>query len=369
VNRPLVPRQVRWFRSAGRRRALALATSLAVHAVAVILLLGQRPPPEPVVDVEPIAVEFIDSSPAPVVEPRAPQAPVPPEPSPRRRSARREVAGAEPETPSTAGSPGTRAADATPEPGVTLDMRMPPTSLALDYDAIDRLTSEGVLDRPHFPLGLPPKRPRGPSFSERLAARVRDDQARNNVEVGKVHPQIYDYKRGAERLFKPDMDIVYRDPRAPNTVGRSVRQWVDGGAEAFKSAGRSLFEDAPDVLSGYTRLQEGTMSAAQPMACLICLVVRPGESPRVELASSSGNKEVDRAAVDALTRTANRRPTDPDVRQQRSCYRFSVKIIRIPPVPMVGCGFDESTLSASCYYPTKKVVRTDVTLESVDYDG
>jgi hypothetical protein len=377
VSSPVVPRHVRWFRSAGRRRTFALATSLAVHAAALLLLLGPAAPPPLPPDAEPIAVEFIESPPAPPVAPPEPPAPstgdAEPAPSHRRPSTRN--------APAPSDRSGEATAEATPEPGTTLDMRFPPASLLLDHDAVDRLTRDGVIDRPQLPPGLPGKRPRGPSFSERLAARVRDDAARDNVERGNVHPQAYDYMRGAQRLFRPDPELVYRDERAPNTIGRSAKQWAKGAFNAIRpwktveEANRQREMRDPhrqgpaDIFRTHNAWLDGTEQAARPIACLVCLVIRPGETARVELAASSGNKEVDRAAVEALERVAERRPTDQDVRNQRSCYRFTTTIHRIPPVPIVGCNFDEAALRASCYYPTKKVTKTDVKLESVDYDG
>ena len=378
MSSPVVPRQIRWFRSAGRRRTFALVTSLAVHAALVTLLLRRSPAPTlpPDRSAEAIAVEFIEAPAVP--EPATPAGPTaaagPSAPTERAAPVRRRTSRAK--APVTAGEP-----DGPPEPGATLDMRFPPASLLLDHDGVDRLTRDGVIDRPELPPGLPTKRPRGPSFGERLAARVRDDAARGNVERGDVHPLAYDYMRGAQRLFRPDPEVIYRDSRAPNTVGSSLKLWARGAYNAVRpfqtveEQDRSRWARDPhrqgpdDMFNRYNGWIKGTEQAATPMACLICLVIRPGETPRVELAASSGNQEVDRAAVEALERTADRRPTDPDVRKQRSCYRFSVTITRIPPVPIVGCNFDEAALKASCYYPTKKVTRTDVKLESVDYDG
>ena len=106
------------------------------------------------------------------------------------------------------------------------------------------------------------------------------------------------------------------------------------------------------------------------MACLVCLVIRPGRD------RAAWNWPPVRATRRSIAPPSRRwsappsagRPTS-DVRKQRSCYRFSVTVTRIPPVPIVGCNFDEAALKASCYYPTKKVTRTEVKLESVDYDG
>ena len=381
MNRPKVPGRTRWYRSPGRRRALALATSLLVHGAALLLMLAPRPPrTEPQVEAEPIVVEFIESPTPDIETPPAPEARPEPPPPTRRRSFRAEAPAA-PETAPGRDTPERSTTEAPVEPGSPLDMRAPPASLTLDYDAVDRLSRDGVIDRPQLPLGLPGRKPRGPSFGEKVAAMARNDEARRNVERGDVHPQAYDYMRGAQRLFRPDPEVVYRDQRAPNTVGRSLNQWARGAVRAIlpwqtieeldrERESRDPHRQGPeDKFRKYNGWTKGTEKAARPMACLVCLVIRPGETASVELAASSGNKEVDRAAVEALERTAQRRPTDPEVRRQRSCYRFSVTVIRIPPVPMVGCSFDEAALTASCYYPTKKMTRTQVHLESVDYDG
>jgi hypothetical protein len=196
-----------------------------------------------------------------------------------------------------------------------------------------------------------------------------------------VQPQLYDFLRDARRGFTPNPAALDADPRAPNTVARSVGQWGKGVGEMYRGWRRGLDDQrrrrldhdpdrrgAPDVLEHYNRLLEGTARAVEPMDCLVCLVVRTGGPPEVVLAGSSGNPEVDRAAVEALRRSANTRPVDPDVRPQKTCYRFRATVHRIPPIPIAGCAFDEVALTASCYYPTKKIRKTTVTLESVDYD-
>jgi hypothetical protein len=124
---------------------------------------------------------------------------------------------------------------------------------------------------------------------------------------------------------------------------------------------------ATDVLSHYNRALRAAEKGAEDIVCQVCMVIRPGLPPEVVLAKSSGNKEVDEAAKQAVQRAADGRTLEADVKPQRACYRFAARLYRIPPMPMVGCGFDESTLTAGCYYPGKQVYQLKVSLELVDY--
>jgi hypothetical protein len=339
-----------------------------VHAGLLLALTLHGPPavesaraPE-----EAIVIDFLERP--PVVDPAPPAPPTPGPPPPATRgseSARRRPTPAAPAPPApSAPPPADEATGAIPgDPAGPLRMRQP--ELLLDQGAVDRLTRDGVIAGPRLEPGVATGRKRGPSFGDKLAAMLRQDEARGNVERGKVHPQVYDYLRGAQRLFQPDLNTVYRNPSAPNTVGRTVDQWARGaaGTRYLRDPGRGL---PADQFAGYNAATRATADAAA-MTCLICLVIRPGESPRVELAASSGSREVDRAATEALGRTAGRRPGDGDLRPQRSCYRFSVSLTRAMPAPVVGCGFDEATMTGRCSWPGRLMMRTKVWLESVDY--
>jgi hypothetical protein len=354
---------------------LPLAVSIAGHALAGLLLArtdlrapAPPPPPAPPLALE---VELLVDTPAatatPVAEPRAIPRPRPPPASSRRP----------PPPPALAQStPGLRRPSERERP-------RPPLSLALDFRAIDRLAQTGVL-RPEeaSPTAPPPVRPRPSTFGERLATRVREAGARRNVALGKVHPQVFDYMRDAHKVFAPDPEIVSLDPRAPGTVKSSLRQWGGGLAEAYRSWRRELEnpharrrEDdpdrriRPDILEHYNRILEGNRKAAEGLDAQVCLLVEPGATPRVELGKTSGNQEVDQAAIDALTRASHRRQSELDLKEQRACYSFAVKVVRVPPLPVVGCTFDEMELTASCYYPLKKGMEISVSLDSVDYDA
>jgi hypothetical protein len=250
----------------------------------------------------------------------------------------------------------------------------------MDYRTIDRLAQQGVLERPEPGAAPPLPPPRGSTFSELLAARVRQDGARRNVALGKVHPQVFDFMRDARKVFAPDPGTVDLDPRTPNSVKNSLKQWGGGLREAYRSWRRDLddlrarrrIDDpdrrrVPDILEHYERILEGNRKGAEAIASQVCLVLEPGASPRVELGESSHNAEVDGAALDALVRAARRRQPEPDLKRQRACYRFAVKVVRVPPLPVAGCMFDEVELTASCYYPLKKGMSISVSIDSVDY--
>lgn len=218
---------------------------------------------------------------------------------------------------------------------------------------------------------------------------MRERAARETVISGKVDPLMHQLLRDARDRFTPSVAALDNDSRSPNTVGRTLKQWL-GGARRGRpedaadharqrrpdQAGRMV---APDVLlPGARRSMElagGTLGLAlpgfsetQPRHCLVCVVIKPGAGPEIVLSNSSGNAEVDRAAVEALQRATQARPPGSDVRPQKSCYRFQASVERIPPSQAVGCTFDEVKLTAECHYPTKKVRKTTVHLESVEYD-
>jgi hypothetical protein len=119
---------------------------------------------------------------------------------------------------------------------------------------------------------------------------------------------------------------------------------------------------------GPDRTEEDVVVTAQPITCLVCLVLRPPAAPEVVLGASSGNASLDREAMAAVRQAANTRPLEEALRPQRSCYRFQATVFRVPPLPVLGCGPDGKG-GITCLYPMKKLIKTSVSLESVDYDG
>ena len=377
------------LRPSGRKvRVHALALSLALHGLLALLLFSGEPSQllllERPVEVEILAPPAEEQTEPPIEPPpevRASAEPAAPaEPRPRRRS----PAGSPPPS----AGPDRPGDEATTPGRSTLRMRPgPAVDLSLSYGRVDRMTQEGVIAPPD-PTGVVEDRPRKiPTFSQRLAARVRNDAARANVERGQVHPQMYDLLRDARRSFVPPTLALERDRRAPNTVGRTLKQWFGGILRPHTDAEDDRQQNpdrsrlgAPDVLDdrgraslramgGYLGLSRGRASRIEPMDCVVCVVLRPHAEPEVTLGESSGNAELDNAAVDALKQATNTRTIEKDVPSQKSCYRFRATVERVPPVPVLGCGFDEVTMSARCFYPTQKIQKTTITLESVDYGG
>jgi len=358
----------------GRRGARALLVSLVVHGLLVAVLVRAPRAPQPAAP-QAVEIELRDvPEPAttPAAEPVGP--PTPSQPAPARRS-RPAAAPASP-SPSPAPAPA-----ATPEPtGDPSLLRMRPPRLTLDDATVDRFTRDGVISAPPAPEIAAPGKGKS-KWQEKLALLERDTAGRKNVVDGKVHPQVYDFMRDAQKIFQPRESVVEKDPRAPNTASRSMRMWTRGFFRDYLDRLRKLERDEPsrksalaeggsDVLAEYTRLLRAAEMGAESIACQVCLVIRPGLPPQVVLAKSSGNKEVDDAAVDALGRAALRRPFDEDLKAERACYKFAALIYRIPPLPIAGCGFDESTLKIGCYYPGMQVYQLKVHLELVDYsDG
>jgi hypothetical protein len=342
-----------------------------VHGLLVVAVLRVSPrtpaPPQPAVEIE------LRETPAPPrPEPAVVGPPAPLQPSEPQRRPRQASAPATPVAPTAAPEPA-----APSEPAESALPRTPPR-LTLDRATIDRFEREGVISATPTPAAPPAK---GPSkWQQKLAMVERDQVGRKNVVDGKVHPQVYDFMRDAQKVFAPRESVVEKDPRAPNTVGRSVRMWTRGFFRNYLDQLRKLEQDEParksllaeggsDVLAEYGRLLRAAEKGAETITCQVCLVIRPGFPPEVVLAKSSNNKEVDDAAVDALQRAAFRRPYEKDLRPERACYTFAATVYRIPPLPIIGCNFDESSLKFGCYYPGKQVYQLKVHLDLVDYSG
>lgn len=362
----------------GRRGARALLVSLIAHGLLVSLVIRvsprpPAPPPPPAVEIE--LHEAVPEpppapAPAPVGPPMPPQPVIErrPRPAPAPEAPIAPAAPAAPEEPETEGRPA--------DPSL---LRMRPPKLTLDDATVDRFAREGVITSPPAPVAGPAK-PGKSKWQQKLAMVERDGLGRKNVVEGKVHPQVYDFMRDAEKVFAPRESVVEQDPRAPNTVQRSMRSWTRGFFKSYLDQLRRLEREEPsrrgpmseggsDLLAEYGRLLRAAEKGAESIVCQVCLVIRPGQPPEVVLAKSSDNKEVDDAAVDALRRAALRRPYEKDLKPERACYTFAATIYRIPPLPIVGCGFDESSLKIGCYWPGKQIYQLKVRLDLVDYSG
>jgi hypothetical protein len=259
-----------------------------------------------------------------------------------------------------------------------LHLRADPGRLGIDALTLARYERDGVIaPTPIAPAAARPGR--GPSFSERMAAQLREANARLNVVDGHAEPFLYDFVRAARRDFKPAEGRLYADPRSPNTPVRAARAWANKAFIADprylawqrhvaerKAEGRGGTLDQANVLRKYGELLEANNNRNEPIAAMICVQLRPDARPRIEVSTSSGNSELDRTAVESLSRAVSGRPLDPGVKPQRACYHFTAAVERAPPIIISGCTFDEVKRTFGCYYPAMKILRTDVTLASVD---
>jgi hypothetical protein len=194
-------------RPRGRQtRGVALALSLALHVGVLVVLLTAQTPPAP--DEAPLEIEIIAetesplTTPAPATADEGPLAPPRPrEPRTPSKSRRTEEGRAEVVEPAPL-------APQSPAGGTPGLLRMRPVELTPSFESLDRLTREGAIAAPEAPPTA--ANPRGPALSERIAEAVRREAARDNVESGRVHPQLYDYMpRAGARC------------RSPRTAGRS----------------------------------------------------------------------------------------------------------------------------------------------------
>jgi hypothetical protein len=352
------------------RKAWAVGASLSGHALLAFWLWRSRPP-RPTVPPPTETIEIdVQSSGAGAAGP-AMARPVIRRPS---RAHHMEV-GRERLAAAIDRGPGTAAP--VPGPTASMQLRTGAARLALDAGTLDRFERDGVIAPTVAPTD--PRPARGPSFSQRLAAQLREANGRVNVEQGHVQPFLYDVVRAAQRDFKPAEGRLYADPRSPNTVARAARAWAH---EAFiadprylawqrsfaakQAAAHGGALDEADVLRKYGQMIDDNAAGNAPIASVICVVLRPDAAPRIEVSASSGNGELDRVAITSLTRAAGRQPLDPGLRPQRACYHFAAAVERAAPLFISGCTFDEAKLTWGCYYPAMKVLRTNVTLASVE---
>jgi hypothetical protein len=119
------------------------------------------------------------------------------------------------------------------------------------------------------------------------------------------------------------------------------------------------------MLDGYNRMMRAAADGADRLACSICVVLGAGGSPEPAVAQSSGRPPFDKLAAEAVRKAARLRAPPAGLKPVRACYLAEARFHRVPPIPVVGCSFDESKPSLDCYYPTKKILRWSVKLQSI----
>ena len=370
--------------------ARCLLAALVIHLVAVPLAglaLDRR-----------FAPQVTEVTELEVVWTRPPPAPAPPAPDPPLATA----SPAPPSRPEAIRPPGRRSPAARPRPPRRVGQRRPalappsPQQKAGETSglATSRLDlsmrAPGTAARPDLNLSPDFEAPapvagvrRGPTpeTAEQRGARVKArldrmlaaDRPRRNVTEGRVHPVYYDVERDATAMFRPDWSLTEGDPLRRGSFGRSVATLIRALGKGYKQnidaymghdpatsaeAGRS------DLLDGYTALQQAFEEKVNGFGCVVCAEITAAGPRRLRVVSRSGNRVFDRLALRALTKATRSRSLPDDAASMEACYRFSASFFRVPPLPLVGCSFDESVPTISCYYPGKKVMSVKVELRT-----
>jgi hypothetical protein len=125
-----------------------------------------------------------------------------------------------------------------------------------------------------------------------------------------AHPRFFEVLTKSERLFRPDRQRLADEVSGDLSAGKTIKRWLFGG----------LGND-PEAL----RNQVPTL------ACLVCVTLRPGLAPEVELSGPSGSPWFDRAATESLQQASVAERPDEGLDPARACYRFAAKVWRTRP--------------------------------------
>jgi hypothetical protein len=282
--------------SANRRQRIAASVglSLLVHGTAV-WLLWRRPETRLAREDRPVEIAVVEKPAAPAVPaPTAEAAEGPSRPS-KRPSTR-----ARPSLPPSTPSPG--AGEPAPTPGEGL-MRM-------RGGAIDLTPGADTLARALGPVEAPPaaerprRKPRVPGTGLTTLEPELDEK------VKQIHPRFFEVLTKTEKLFHPDRERMTGEVAGDLRAGTSIKRWLFG----------SLGNDP-----------EAMKNLVPTLACLVCVTLRPGVAPEVEVSGPSGSPWFDRAATESLRRASIPERPDEGLDPARACYRFASKVWRTRP--------------------------------------
>jgi hypothetical protein len=203
----------------------------------------------------------------------------------------------------------------------------------------------------------------------------RQQDAVANVERGRVDPVLYDLLRGARTRFESEArrlaeTLALGPGETARGWGRGYLQNVERATRpgADREASADLRPDAerrrPDVLGGYNETIRAANAGAEERWSEVCLDVAPGREPRPTLRRGSGFVALDRLAVDAFAKAIAARPLPADVRAGLACYEMRISAYRVPPLPMLSCGFGADGFT--CMWPFKRITSVKGRLVSVD---
>ena len=366
-----------------------LATSAALHLCLLLLggvLLDRRPKQASL----PIEVELVSAAPAPLAPPPSPSpATAAQRTAPRPPVVRETSSPSAPSSPRTAGREA-RGAGAAVETGrgagpaggaPQLDLAMRGAGATPDLRPSFRVLDEPGGDPSRAGASADPRRRRGhgttvETTKQRLDQMLAEDRADQDLESGRVHPHLYAVRRDAEGMFHPEWSLVEGDRARVGGLGTSTAAFLREFGRNYLSALRQYGEGPErregederrktDILDGYNRMLRAAEDGADRLGCLICVRLGGGPPSEPTIARSSGRRPFDRQALEAVRKAVRSRQAPAEVKPVRACYLVEAHFFRVPPLPMVGCSFDESKLTASCFYPTKKVLRSGVKLLSI----
>jgi hypothetical protein len=215
----------------------------------------------------------------------------------------------------------------------------------------------------------------------------RQGDARENVRIGRAHPVLYDYLRGAQVRIEPEATRVAE--ALPLGVSETVRAWTRGFLGRVEEVNRrrdrgdgdsrsgrpgnpddrandpTALGSRPDIFSAYGEGQRQAAAGAEERTAEICLGVAPQRPVVVRLRASSGNAALDRLALDSFEAAVAARAVPMDVRPGLACYRVRIRALRVPPFPSLGFGIRKGKVDV--IYPLKRLTQVTVELVSIDH--
>ncbi|MCB9555159.1 MAG: hypothetical protein H6707_03575 [Deltaproteobacteria bacterium] len=239
-----------------------------------------------------------------------------------------------------------------------------PSAFSLKMRVVSQTSLEGSWVRaPHSARTSTPRKGRA------IASPFELSDGRANVRAGRVDPVFYEIERAASKRFWPSWKVIGREgkgmQRVRRVLGRIVRAFIASYRQRLDAYGKAQAKTRPgdtadDQIAPW---RWATADGGQTIA-LVCLVYRADRRWAVRLAGASGVPAFDRQARRALERAALSPALTRYDQPVEVCYRFRATVNRVPPLPIVGCSFDEVALSARCYYPLKRLIKLAVELWS-----
>jgi hypothetical protein len=390
-------------RPGDRRLLVALAASAAAHSVVLAALWSRRGTPSQPASSGPgaraLQVALVQRRPGPPPPPVAapPPAGAPPRPASAAKAVRPAPGRRAPERPQAAGRapddlPSSRPPSPPPSPGPAPGT---PGWLEAEGLARDEAAAAAVLSAPlrlgHDPAGRPGAGPwaKAPvETREEAAARagrrldaLLDDQLAADRAAMAADPY---WTALRERLERDLGGVLGRGP-AEDALGsaghlagalaawqRRAERWART-AQVDPGHGPGVEERGDPGRPGPT--EPGTVGAREEGLLATELVTRveivqgpDGAVVAVRLAGGSGNADHDRLVLrrfEELGAEAREWLGPPPAQGRRTRWAVSTRFEVVPPLPVVGCGFDATFRPTGCFYPLKRSVKSSARLERI----